>query len=135
MLVKNATGGQKEFIFSRWVTAGGGWSPGILHAPVGEGVLNQCLSPSLHPSPKLLQTLDSVHAAHFLFGNTVDLESRNFSVQEKKRQKVPETLGGDDSAGGPAAPLNTCEFSNIIHILPEISLKSYLAELLYNVSQ
>lgn len=35
----------KEVIFSRWVTAGGGWSPGILHAPPVGG-LNQCLSPS-----------------------------------------------------------------------------------------
>lgn len=32
------------FIFSRWVTAGGGWSPGISHVPVGG--LNRCLSPS-----------------------------------------------------------------------------------------
>lgn len=27
--------GASEFIFSRWVTAGGGWSLGILHVPVG----------------------------------------------------------------------------------------------------
>lgn len=39
LLLQNMSvgGGQEGFIFSRWVTGGGGCSPGILHVPVGGG--------------------------------------------------------------------------------------------------